>query len=232
MDAPLLVARKLVAGYNGVPVVREIDFEVKAGEVVVLLGPNGVGKTTTLRTVAGILPAISGEIEFEGRRTTASTHKRALAGMAMITEERSVISRLSVWDNLRLARGGTPALALELFPELQALLSSSGGSLSGGEQQMLAVARGISRHPKLLIADELSLGLAPKITRRLLQAVRAAADRGAGVLLVEQHVRKVLDFADRAYVMRRGSIVMEGNAEKIRGRLSELEDTYLASSSN
>ena len=143
-----------------------------------------------------------------------------------MTEERSVFKTMSAADNLRVG-DAEPKAALELFPELEKRLSVSGGLLSGGEQQMLTLARALSRKPRLLLADELSLGLAPLIVKRLLEAVRSAADeRGTGVLLVEQHVRKALLYVDRAYVMRRGRIVMSGEASDLRGRIDEIEQTY------
>lgn len=142
-------------------------------------------------------------------------------------EERAVFKKLSALDNLRVGDVEAEA-ALRLFPELEKRLGVRGGLLSGGEQQMLTLARALGRKPTLLLADELSLGLAPMVVRRLLEAVRAAADeRGTGVLLVEQHVRKALQYADRAYVMRRGRIELSGDARDLRGRLAEIEESYL-----
>jgi branched-chain amino acid transport system ATP-binding protein len=147
-----------------------------------------------------------------------------------VTEERSVFKSLSGFDNLR-AGGVTPADVLALFPELERCLGTRGGLLSGGEQQMLTVGRALARRPRLLLADELSLGLAPIIVDRLLQAVRTAAtERGMAVLLVEQHARKALRYADRVYVMRRGYIEMALTAAEARRRISEIENVYLAMS--
>jgi branched-chain amino acid transport system ATP-binding protein len=228
---PLIEARGLSAGYGGRPVVHDLDLAVGAGEVVCLLGPNGAGKTTTLLTMSGELPLLGGQVLFEGEPTTAPLYRRARAGLAYVTEERSVFKSLSGFDNLRTG-GVTAAQVLELFPELERCLGTRGGLLSGGEQQMLTVGRALARSPRLLLADELSLGLAPIIVDRLLQAVRdAATDRGMAVLLVEQHARKALRYADRVYVMRRGHIEMALTAEEAGGRISEIENVYLAISS-
>ncbi|MDX6467824.1 MAG: hypothetical protein QOI27_2864 [Gaiellaceae bacterium] len=225
---PLIETRGMSAGYGGQPVVHELDLTVAPGEVVCLLGPNGAGKTTTLLAMSGELPLLRGEVIFEGEPTTAPLYRRARAGLAYVTEERSVFKGLSGFDNLRCG-GVAPADALALFPELERCLGTRGGLLSGGEQQMLTVARALARRPRLLLADELSLGLAPLIVDRLLQAVRAAAtDRGMAVLLVEQHARKALRYADRVYVMRRGRIEMALSAEEAGRRISEIENVYLA----
>jgi branched-chain amino acid transport system ATP-binding protein len=225
---PLIEARGLSAGYGGRPVVHDLDLTVGAGEVVCLLGPNGAGKTTTLLTMSGELPLLSGEVLFEGEPTTAPLYRRARAGLAYVTEERSVFKSLSGFDNLRTGGVSAPDV-LALFPELERCLGTRGGLLSGGEQQMLSVGRALARKPRLLLADELSLGLAPIIVDRLLQAVRAAAtERGMAVLLVEQHARKALRYADRVYVMRRGHVEMALTADEARRRISEIENVYLA----
>jgi branched-chain amino acid transport system ATP-binding protein len=224
----ILAARGLSAGYAGQPVVHELDLEVQPGEVVCLLGPNGAGKTTTMLALSGELPALGGHVEFDGEATTAPLHKRARQGLAYVTEERSVFKGLSTRDNLRC--GGVEAAdALAVFPELEKRMNVRGGLLSGGEQQMLTLARALCRRPRLLLADELSLGLAPLIVDRLLQAVRAAADRdGTGALLVEQHARKALKYADRALVMVRGRVRMQLSAAEARGQLADIESHYLS----
>ncbi len=184
----MLEARQLTVGYGAMAVIQDLDLVVHAGEVVALLGVNGAGKTTTVRALAGELSPSSGEVWFRGERTTAPLHKRAKQGMRLITEERSVFMTLSAADNLRLG-GQERSRALELFPELERLLGRRAGLLSGGEQQILTLARALAGDPVVLLADELSLGLAPLVVERLLGAVRAAADRGTAVLLVEQQVR-------------------------------------------
>jgi len=226
----LLEARGLSAGYSSLAVVRELDLEVHPGEVVALLGSNGAGKTTTLMTLSGVLPALGGEVYWQGAKTKAPLHRRARQGLAFVTEERSVFTKMSTRDNLRCGGGDVPA-ALALFPELEPRLKLRAGLLSGGEQQMLTMARALSRSPKLLLADELSLGLAPLAVARLLRADREAADRGIGVLLVEQHVSKVLEVADRVYVMRRGHIELSGTSAEVRSRLAEIEQSYLSGTS-
>ncbi|MFD3374310.1 MULTISPECIES: ABC transporter ATP-binding protein [unclassified Streptomyces] len=223
---PLIEARALSAGYGTVPVLRDLDLEVRPGEVVALFGPNGAGKSTTLRVLSGELAPMSGEVRWLGGTGQAPLHRRAREGLAYVGE-RAVFTRLDTADNLRVGRVTTDQ-ALALFPELEKRLRTGAGMLSGGEQQMLSLARALCRTPKLLLADELSLGLAPLVVDRLLRAVREAADRGLGALLVEQHVRKVLDIADRVYVLRRGRIVMTGTPKELRANLDEIESSYLA----
>ena len=228
----LLEAKGLSCGYGSMSVVRGLDLPVVAGEVAALIGPNGAGKTTTLLTLAGELPPIAGEVWWQGQHTTAPMHRRCSQGLSYVTEERSVIMKLSTYENLRLANV-TVESATALFPELERLLKRPAGLLSGGEQQMLTVARALGRSPSVMLLDELSLGLAPIIVRRLLQAVREATkERGVGVLLVEQHVRQALEVADRVYVMQRGRIVVSGSSEEIKGRLAEIEAAYLTSASD
>jgi branched-chain amino acid transport system ATP-binding protein len=217
----------LTTGYGPQPVIRDIDLTVSSGEVVALLGANGAGKTTTLLAVSGVLPLHSGTVEINGTATKAPLYRRARAGMSFVTEERSVFKGLSSLDNMRVA-SVDPAQVLKLFPELEKRLHVRGGLLSGGEQQMLTLGRALARGPKLLLADELSLGLAPLVVARLLQAVRSAADEfGTGVLLVEQHARKALHYVDRVYVMRRGRVYMSLGAEDARRRIDQIEAAYL-----
>jgi branched-chain amino acid transport system ATP-binding protein len=224
----LLECRGLAAGYGAVSVVRDLDLHVEPGEVVALIGPNGAGKTTTLLTIAGELPAISGDVVFRGAPTKAPLFRRARRGLGFVTEERSVFMALSAEENLRLA-GVSPADAVAVFPELEPLMRRTAGLLSGGEQQMLTLARAVARDPKLLLVDELSLGLAPLVVKRLLQTVRRVAnEKSTGILMVEQHVPQALNLADRVYVMQRGRIVMSGTADEVRGRIDEVEATYLS----
>jgi branched-chain amino acid transport system ATP-binding protein len=229
-DGRLLECRGLAAGYGSVAVVRDVDLRVEPGEVVALIGPNGAGKTTTLLTLAGELPVIAGDVRFRGTPTKAALFRRARRGMGFVTEERSVFMALTAEENLRVA-GVRRSDAVALFPELEPLMGRTAGLLSGGEQQMLTLARAVARDPKLLLVDELSLGLAPVIVKRLLQTVRrVASERATGILLVEQHVRQALHVADRVYVMQRGRIVMSGTGEEVHGRIDEIEATYLSRS--
>lgn len=227
MTNPAIEARNLSAGYGKQAVIKNINIVVNPGEVVALLGSNGAGKTTTMLSLAGELSPLEGEVLIDGKPTKAPLHVRAKEGMSYVTEEKSVIMGLSTRDNLRVAKADVDE-ALRLFPSLDKRIDVKGGSLSGGEQQMLTLARALGRHPKILLADELSMGLAPLIVQRLLQAVREAADRGTGVLLVEQHVRQALKYADRAYVMRRGVVELEGTAKELASRIDEIEATYFA----
>jgi branched-chain amino acid transport system ATP-binding protein len=225
----LIEARGLSAGYGKMAVVRNVDIRVDAGEVVALIGANGAGKTTTLLTLAGELTPLEGEVRFLGEATRSPMHVRCRAGLGYVTEERSVIMDMTVSDNLKLA-AVPPPIAFQYFPDLERIMGRKAGLCSGGEQQMLSLARALGREPKVLLADELSLGLAPIIVTNLLKAVRAAADeRGVGVLLVEQHVRQALKVADRVYLMERGHIILSGTSAEIVGQLDKIEAAYLTS---
>jgi branched-chain amino acid transport system ATP-binding protein len=226
MSEVLLAARQLSAGYGGQAVVHELELEVAAGEIVCLFGPNGAGKTTTLLTLAGELAAIKGHTELLGQPTTAALYQRVRQGMNFITDERSLIFSLSTRDNLRL-RGGSLTAALALFPELEAHLSRPVALLSGGQQQMVSMARCLAAKPKVLVADELSMGLAPQIVERLLGCLRQAADDGMAVLLVEQHVSQALQICDRATILNQGRAVMSGSARELQAQSAELESAYL-----
>ena len=226
----VLEARGLSAGYGPIPVVKSLDLQVRAGEIVTLLGANGAGKTTTLMALAGLLAPSQGEVRLLGTATRAALHQRCRAGMAYVPEQRGIFRHLTTMENLRLGRGD-PEYAMTLMPELRPLAQRRAGLLSGGEQQMLSVARALASRPAVLMCDELSLGLAPLIVQRLLQAIQAAAREGLGVLLVEQHVRAALQVAHRAYVLRRGALVMAGSASEIGARLDEVESSYLSSAS-
>jgi len=245
-----LVVRELSAGYRGVPVVRELNLEVHPGEVVALLGPNGAGKTTTLETIAGLNHPISGSVELSGEKIGGTpAYQLAGRGLALVPEGRALFPGLTVREHLRLAggrggrgarggrdgRGGQSRRAgsredelLEMLPELRKCLGRKAGLLSGGEQQMLAVGRALVTRPRLLLVDEMSLGLAPVIVDRLIPVLRRAADEmGSSVLFVEQHVALALEVADRAYVLTHGRIGLEGPAAELRERRELLAASYL-----
>lgn len=228
----VLSVDNLSAGYGRALAVRDVSFEVDEGEVVALLGRNGAGKTSTLLTLSGILKARGGTVSVGGRVVAPGRPYAATkAGIAHVPEERALFSGLTVRENLIIAgaRGKSElAEVYELFPELERLIDRRAGLLSGGEQQMLALARALRQRPKVLMVDEMSLGLAPLICARLVSILRGLADTtGIAVVLVEQHLELALEAADRGYVLRHGSVVMSGTRDDLLMRRAELESSYL-----
>ncbi len=232
LATPLLAVDGLTAGYHGVPVVRDITLEVGRGEVVALLGANGAGKTTTLSAVTGLIRPMAGTVRLAGTDVTGrAPHRMARCGLALVPEDRGLFPDLTTRENLRLARDRRKDAddeVLDLLPELRKCLPRRAGLLSGGEQQMLAVGRALVRRPRLLVVDEMSLGLAPVVVQRLLPVLRRVADGfGAGVLVVEQHVPLALEVARRAYVLAHGRLVLGGDTADLRDRRDLLMACYL-----
>jgi branched-chain amino acid transport system ATP-binding protein len=221
-----LAAKGVTAGYQSIAAIFDVDLEVSTGELVLIAGPNGAGKTTTVRALAGEIMPLSGEVECEGISVRQPVYERVRNGLGLVPEERAVFKTMTCLDNLKLGRGSV-AGALEHFPELEKRLNVNAGLLSGGEQQMLTLGRVIAAQPKVILADELSLGLAPIVVNRLLRALRSAADRGSAVLLVEQHVRVALDMVDRAYFLKQGRVVAQGGASEFRDSDERLRSLYL-----
>jgi branched-chain amino acid transport system ATP-binding protein len=223
----LLLLRELTAGHNGVPVVRDLDLEVHPGEIVALLGPNGAGKTTVLETAGGVLQPLGGTVRVEGQ-PVRGVQRAAALGVSYVREGRGLFTQLTVRENLQLrthSRRSARRL-LPRYPVLEALADRRVGLLSGGEQQLLAVACALSVEPRILLIDEMTMGLAPVAVKQLLALVREAADQGVAVLFVEQHVQDALRLADRACVLRHGELVAQGTTEQLAEQLEALHDSY------
>jgi branched-chain amino acid transport system ATP-binding protein len=230
--APALELDGVSIAYDRAPVVRNLALTVGAGEVVALLGANGAGKTTTLRGISGLLKVTSGSIRLAGEDLAgASPATRARRGIAHVPHDRGIFFGLTVAEHFRLDGLAAPArqqAAFEHFPALAALRGRRAGLLSGGEQQMLALARAIAREPRVLMLDEMSLGLAPVVVERLLPIVSdLAASKGIGVLLVEQHVHLALRIAHRGYILSHGELIATGTAGELATDGALLEASYL-----
>lgn len=223
----MLIIDSLHAGYGDVPVLWGVDLEVERGEIACLVGSNGAGKTTLLRALSGLVPSNGGSIVFEGQDLTGAEPERVLAaGIAHVPEGRRLFSAMSVRDNLLmgayLRRDGADAVGrdlermYELFPILRERQAQDAGTLSGGEQQMCAVARGLMSAPRMLVIDELSLGLAPAVVDQLCDALRRLNEEGLTLLVVEQDVATALELARRAFVLDTGRVTRSGSSETLR----------------
>ncbi|WP_432827284.1 ABC transporter ATP-binding protein [Dactylosporangium sp. CA-092794] len=233
----MLSIDRIESGYGLVPALRGVSLRVAPGEIVAVLGPNGAGKSTLLRTVSGLLATRSGAISLNGRRLDGlPAHKIARLGVAHVVEGRGILPNLTIRDNLRLgsflraSRAGEQEgldAALDRFPWMRPRLGDLGGRLSGGQQQMLAIARALLGEPKVLLLDEPSLGLAPKIIDELFEVIGRLATDDRAVLIVEQQVHRCLRVATRGYVLQRGRVVLSDSAEALRGD-ERIERAYLS----
>jgi branched-chain amino acid transport system ATP-binding protein len=231
----LLRVEGLVSGYGKIQVLHGVDLALGTGEIVALLGPNGAGKTTLLRAISGLLPWMSGDVVFSGRSLKgAGPRETVKAGLAHVVEGHRIFTQQTVADNLLLAGYDLPAAertarveeALDYFPEIAAKRYDRGATLSGGQQQMLAVAQGLIRRPKLLMLDEPSAGLSPVLVDRVLSVAARLSKQGTAVLLVEQLIEKALAVANRVYAMSQGRIVLEAAASS-ENLSARLEQAYL-----
>ena len=222
---PMLSVRDLRVSYGGVVAVSNVGLDVGAGEIVALVGGNGMGKSTTLRAIAGLNACDHGSIVFDGEAVErVPAHRRVLLGLSLVPEGRRLFPRLTVQRNLELGAytrrdrhevAESLERALALFPVLKDRRNQAAGTMSGGEQQMVAIARGLMGRPRFLMLDEPSWGVAPKLVTRILEAIREVNAQGVSILIVEQNVNKALSIADRAYVIQTGRIVLEGRARDL-----------------
>ncbi len=230
MSDSLLDVSGLAFAYDGAAAVRDVSLSVRPGEIVALLGANGAGKSTTVRMIAGVLTPQHGEIRFAGEALTgAPSHVVVRRGITLVPEGRLVFPQMTVMENLQLGahikpRGAVAALvdkAFALFPRLAERRDQLAGSMSGGEQQMLAIARGLMAEPRLVILDEPSLGLMPIVVQEVFRLIEAVNRSGIGVLLVEQNLHQSLRIAHRGYVLEKGSVVLSGSGQEL------LADSYV-----
>jgi branched-chain amino acid transport system ATP-binding protein len=221
----LLSVSGLEVRYGGIRAVKGIDLEVREGEVICLIGANGAGKTTSLKAIAGVLPAAAGSVRLSGTDVTAlPVHRRARLGMALVPEGRGVFPRLTVEENLAMGaycRGDRDGIAVDLervqgmFPRLRERRGQSAGTLSGGEQQMLAIARALMGRPRLLLLDEPSMGLAPLAVAKIFETIRLIAEQGMTLLIVEQNAKLALEFSHRGYVLEGGRIAHQDDSSAL-----------------
>ena len=227
MADSILVVNQIQSGYDGVPVIHDISLNVNPGELVCIVGANGAGKTTTMRTIAGLMHPLSGTIVFDGEDISRMpAHQVVRKGISYVPEGRRLFAKLSVRENLALGAftendGGKIKARLgemfDLFPILATRADQVAETLSGGEQQMLAIARGMMSSPKLLMLDEMSLGLMPSLVEKMMETILAVNERGMTVLLVEQMVQEALEISRRGYVIQTGRVVQTGPAKDLMG---------------
>ena len=226
------------AGYvPGRPVLRDVNITLEAGHVLALLGPNGAGKTTLMLTLAGLQAPLAGTIGLGGVAVRPGSPRAAVkAGLVLVPDDRSLFKGLTVTENLKLAARPGPTTIdtiFDHFPELKRRVKVTAGNLSGGEQQMLAIGRALMQDPKVLLVDELSMGLAPVIVEKLLPVIRKVADdTGAACVLVEQHVMLALEIADTAIVLTHGDVALRGEAKALAADESLIERAYLSGSTD
>ena len=231
----MLKIKNLNVYYGAIHALKSINIEIKEGEIVTLIGSNGAGKTSTLKAISGIIPCKSGTIEFEGKDiTNAQPHKLVYAGIGHVPEGRRIFSELTVMENLELGAYTRKdkevksdfEKVFEKFPRLKERRKQDAGTLSGGEQQMLAIGRALMSRPKLLLLDEPSMGLAPIVVRQIFSTIKEINKSGTTILLVEQNANMALSIADRAYVIETGQIVNSGAAEDIKQN-EDVKKAYL-----
>ncbi|WP_153160590.1 ABC transporter ATP-binding protein [Zoogloea sp. 1C4] len=225
MSAPILQLRDLRIAYGAIEAVKGIDLELAEGELVSLIGANGAGKTTTLNAIAGTLPIAGGELRYNGQRIEKlPAHKRLRQGLALVPEGRGIFTRLTVEENLRMGaycRRDDDAVEADLervftmLPRVKERLQQVAGTLSGGEQQMVAIGRALLSRPKLLLLDEPSMGLAPLVVEKIFEVISSVAAEGVTILLVEQNANLALEFSQRAYVMKSGHITLTGSGDAL-----------------
>jgi branched-chain amino acid transport system ATP-binding protein len=231
----MLTVQGLRSGYGKIEVLRDVNLTIERGQIVTLIGANGAGKTTLLKTVSGLIRPMAGSIEFQGRSIVrVPAHKIVGLGLSQVPEGRAILKRMTVMDNLRMGAftRSDPEIGSDIdavfarFPALAERRNQLAVTLSGGEQQMLAIGRALAARPSLLLLDEPSLGLAPKFVTRIFLTLRELQKEGKTILLVEQNARQALQVADRGYVMERGRIVLSGSGHELLN-MPEVQRTYL-----
>ena len=229
----MLKVENVNVSYGSVKILWDVDFHIDKGEIITIIGPNGAGKTTIVKTIMGLLKPTSGTIEFNGNPIhLAPTHKIVEGGIALVPEGRELFPRMTIMENLQMGaytsddKENTLEWVFDLFPRLEERQKQSAGTMSGGEQQMLAIARGLMSRPKLLILDEPSLGLAPIMVKTVFEIVKTLNSEGVTVLLVEQNIHHALEASNRGYVLETGRITLEGKSSELLDN-NHVKEAYL-----